>query len=133
MVNQEYGLYNTKIQLFPLLLPAPQNTPPPGTRASTPPTQGDTPHRRRVHPDDLKKLAREAADNRRQHLRWDDEDENKENQEPNGQPEEYPENGNDLHLPHLLKKWEDDINRFRERVFLDLEDLKKRLGIRHSS
>nr|ATQ38673.1 E4 [Gammapapillomavirus 12] len=56
-----------------------------------------------------------------------DDETNKENQPP--------ENNNDLPeedwgLHHLLKKWEGELDQFRERVLRDLDDCKRRLGIR---
>nr|AYA93583.1 MAG: E4 protein [Human papillomavirus] len=138
MVKQDNGLLNTKIQLFPLLLLAHQSSPTSGSRASPPSSQGNHPdvhHRRKDPQEDLKTLAKRAAAARRQQVHWDLDDENdKENQNPNNEdPTEPPENEEDpTHLPYLLKKWERDINRFREQVYHDLEGLKKRLGIQTS-
>ena len=116
------------------MLPAPQSTPPAGTRAGTPPIPPDALRRRKaLQPDDLKHLNKKLTDARR-HLHWDldDEEGNKENQPPTETPEDHNENEEDpYHLPSLLKKWDKDITRFQERVYQDLEDLRKRLGILH--
>nr|QAB13970.1 MAG: E4 protein [Human papillomavirus] len=133
MAKQDVGLCITKIQLFPLLLLAHQSTPTSGSRASPPTTQGnhpDAPHRKKDHQDDLKTYARRGP--QRPRLHWDLDGENdKENQNPNDQtPEEPPTNEENLtHLPSLLSKWERDIDRFREQVYHDLDDLKRKLGI----
>nr|AYA93881.1 MAG: E4 protein [Human papillomavirus] len=134
-VKQDSGLLNTNIQLFPLLLPAHQSSPQAGTRPGTPPHHPDALRRKKaLQPDDLKHLAKRAADARRQHLHWetDDDDTNKENRNPNEIPEEERlENEEDpYHWESLQKQWAVDIDRFQERVLADLSALRRRLGIR---
>ncbi|AET11876.1 E4 protein [human papillomavirus 153] len=133
-VKQEHGLLNTNLQLFPLLLLAHQSSPQGGTRPGTPPHRPDALHRRKgLQPDDLKHLAKRAADARRHHLHWetDDDETNKENQNPNEIPEERVENENDpYHWESLQKQWAVDIDRFQDKVLEDLSALRKRLGIR---
>ncbi|AND74683.1 E4 [Papillomavirus JL74] len=139
MAKLDYGLCITNLQLFPLLLPAHQNSPAAGTRASPPTSQGphqDAPHRRKEHLDDVRKPGRRDPLTTRPHLRWDlDEENEKENQNPNLHQEDQQENEEytQSYLQSLLKKWEADIDRFRDMVYRDLEGLKQKLGIQMSS
>nr|AYA94124.1 MAG: E4 protein [Human papillomavirus] len=136
---QDYGLFATKIQPFPLLLLAPPGTPAPPRKATSPPipTPG-SPHRRRGPPvgDDLRGILKKALQLPPPHRRpqADDDDEEEEETEENKEntppPPENPQDRSDNGPLHqLLKKWGEDIDHFRHTIWTDLEDFKKKLGI----
>ena len=78
---------------------------------------------------DIEKPRRTPTPNRPPHqpsADYDDDDENQENQPPPPEDDEGPVTT----LHQLLKKWEVDLDRFREQVYRDLEGFKKKLGIR---
>ncbi|ADQ85963.1 E4, partial [Human papillomavirus 132] len=58
----------------------------------------------------------------------DDEETNKENQPPDYEEEQL---GAAATLHQLLKKWGQELDQFQNTVCRDLDDFKKRLGIRH--
>nr|AYA93954.1 MAG: E4 protein [Human papillomavirus] len=120
------------MKLFLPLLPVPQQGPFPGlqTRLIDPPR---TPHPQRKHPhleSGGTKPTRTPPASRppRPALDFDyDEENNKENVPP-PEPDEEEEISV---VSHLLKKWEVDLERLKEKIFRELEDCKQRLGIRH--
>ncbi|ATQ38606.1 E4 [Gammapapillomavirus 25] len=62
-----------------------------------------------------------------------DDDEEKENEPPESRPpkddEPTKQTAQGWSLSRLLRQWEQDIERFRQQVYQDLEDFKLRLGI----
>nr|AYA94678.1 MAG: E4 protein [Human papillomavirus] len=135
------GLCHINTQLLLLLSPALPGTP--GTPKKASPGLGTpgSPHRRKVlvggdNLHGILKKFQQPPPHRRPQAADDDEeeeeeeenhnDENKENTPPEN-PQEPKDNEGPLH--RLLRKWEEDINRFRDTVWTDLEDFKKRLGI----
>nr|AYA93440.1 MAG: E4 protein [Human papillomavirus] len=131
MVQLDNGLCTIKMKLclpLPLSL-AHQNRSPDlfkGLQRS-PPLPG-TPHPHRKVPDERKQkrddLARPPA---RRHLNYDQDDDEEEPNKENLDPKE--EERRKVILGYLLDKWAEDILRYQEQVFQDLQDLKKRLGI----
>ena len=121
-----------KIQLLSLL-PVPQGGPkPPQSQPSTsnqrPP---DTPRPSRKVLDDLRGRSPFRPPHQKA-LTFEIEDEDKENElhpYPRDDEQPNPLNLSDC-LHQLLDKLERDIDRLRDRVFLDFNDLKLKLGIR---
>nr|CAD1814388.1 E4 [Human papillomavirus type 213] len=133
MVKQENGLLNTKQKLFPLLLPAPPNHQPVGSRSGTPPTRPQQPAKKSLS-DELKALADKAPTTHRRAVNWGDfyHENEKENQAPEDILTES-DTDNKHHLRPLLEKWEYDIQQFKQQVLRDLDDLSRKLGIHLSS
>nr|AXU25214.1 putative E4 protein [Human papillomavirus] len=96
-----------------------------------------SPHRRRVPLGDdfrgiLKKFPQLPP--HRQPREENDDDDEETNEKENLPPENPPEpNDDEGPLIQLLRKWEHDINQFRNIIFQDLEGLKRKLGIHFSS
>ncbi|AEM24660.1 hypothetical protein [Human papillomavirus 144] len=124
MDSQDNGLLIIKIPLFLPLLLALQGQPPAHPRPASvgPPTPRPS---RKFHPEDFKprRLLVPRA------LLADDEENNKENL-PFHQKEEEEAGLLDKALSQLLERWEEDIERLREQVSRELDDYKKKLGIR---
>nr|AYA94799.1 MAG: E4 protein [Human papillomavirus] len=95
------------------------------TKPSNPPLTPRPP--RRSLERDIEKPRRTPTPNRphQPSADFDDDEENQENQPPEDDEGPIPT------LHHLLKKWERDLDRFREQVYQDLEGFKRKLGIRH--
>nr|AGC09614.1 E4 [Human papillomavirus] len=144
MVQVDSGLLNSKIQLFPPLLLLAHLSEPPATpkKPSVPSTTPGSPHRRRVPlgGDNLQGILKKSLQlppHRRprpgEHDDDDEEEEEEENNEKENQPPDHPPpvpNGHEEGpLTQLLRKWKADIDLFRDTVYQDLEDFKRRLGI----
>nr|AYA94731.1 MAG: E4 protein [Human papillomavirus] len=137
MVRLDNGLLNTKLQLFPLLLLAQPSDPPSTPKKATISTGSPgSPHRRKVPLGEdfrgiLKKYPQLPPHRQpREENDIDEDDEEKENQPPETPPAQ---NGDEGPLMSLLRKWDHDINQFRNIILQDLEDLKRKLGIHFSS
>nr|QAB13910.1 MAG: E4 protein [Human papillomavirus] len=131
MDKQKTGLYNINMKLFFTLLPVPPQGPFPGLhlRPLDPPR---TPHPQRKHLENVNgKPTKTPTGNRPPRpsldFDYDGEEGNKENVPPE-QPEDE-EDPSILH--HLLRKWEVDLERFREKVLHELDVCKQKLGIHH--
>ncbi|ATQ38599.1 E4 [Gammapapillomavirus 24] len=136
MDTTDSGLCILKIKLL-LPPPALQSLPPltPGRLPPTFPQPPKTPYPPRKAQDDSKGRRSGLAQGRRLH--FDEDDENKENLPPKeNQPplqkeeDEEEEELNDLEC--LLRKWGRDIDQFQEGIYHDLNNFRKRLGIRQS-
>ncbi|ATQ38363.1 E4 [Gammapapillomavirus 12] len=132
METVAHGLLNLKIKLFLPLLPAthvlfPGLLPRPGSPPRTP-----HPSRKALESDNVKPTKTPKVHRPHRPVGDFDYDAEKENQRPpQGDDEEEEEEQPDhCNLQSLLKKWERDLNRFRDKVLGDLEDYKLRLGIR---
>ncbi|ATQ38432.1 E4 [Gammapapillomavirus 15] len=145
IVKLDYGLLSTNKQLFPLLSLAHPSDPPSTPKKTTisgPPPPPGSPHRRRVPLGDefrgILKKSPQLPPHRRPRVEndIDDDDEEQGNEDKENQPPENPREPNDNDegpITRLLRKWEQDINSFRNIIYHDLEDLKRRLGIHFSS
>ncbi|ATQ38179.1 E4 [Gammapapillomavirus sp.] len=126
LATLQSGLLNIKLQLFLPLLLAPQG------RLPAPPKIPGSPHpsKKRQEFDLHKWKLREAlvSPHLQPRIPDDDEEEEKENLDPERGIQE-PNEENPTSLSQVLKKWEADIDRFRNIIYHDLEDFKKTLGI----
>ncbi|ATQ38370.1 ^E4, partial [Gammapapillomavirus 12] len=119
-----------KIKLFLPLCLASQGLFPSLRRSLSPPPTPH-PHRKSLEREG-EKPRRTPTPNRppRPTLNFDEDDENnKENLPPPEYEEEQQGAATTLH--QLLRKWEVELDRFRDTVIQDLDAFKKRLGIRH--
>nr|ASK07870.1 E4 [Human papillomavirus] len=121
-----------KIHLLSLL-PAPQGGPKqplsqPSTNNQRPP---DTPRPSRKALGDINGRS-PYLPRQPKALTFDLDDEDRENEHPHYPRDDEPPNPLNLSdfLRQLLEKLERDIDRLRDRVFLDFDDLKSKLGIR---
>nr|AYA93716.1 MAG: E4 protein [Human papillomavirus] len=141
MVQVDSGQLNSKLQLFPPLLSLAHPSDPPATPKKTTLSSSTpgSPHRRRVplggdgFPGILKKSILLPPHRRPRPGEHEDDDEEEENEEKeNLPPENPPPEPNDNEegpLSQLLRKWAQDIDQFRNIIYRDLEDFKRRLGI----
>nr|AYA93822.1 MAG: E4 protein [Human papillomavirus] len=117
------------------LLPVLQGGPPKPPQPPQQPSQTPSNHR----PPDTPRLSRRALEDLkgkssfllpRKSLTFEVGEEEKENDLPYQKEEEQSQlNLSDL-LYQLLEKWDHDIDRLRDRVYLDFNDFKSKLGIR---
>nr|AYA94309.1 MAG: E4 protein [Human papillomavirus] len=133
MDTPDIGVCILNMKLFPSSAPPSNPLLSPG-RPPLFPLPPKTPYPPKKAPDDSKGRRSGQAQGRRLH--FDGDDDNKENQPPKENPplvnDDEEEEEQLIDLVSLLKQLGQDIDQLQERIYRDLSDLKKKLGIHQS-